>query len=375
MHSKPCPVTVRIPSLAALSLALAVGCWGCSDAPPDGPAEAAPPPRVAEVQVLTLAPERWQQQVLAYGVIEPAEDLDVSVDLSAEVAAVHFDEGDQVAAGQLLIELDSAEQGLRLEQAEAAVAEARAGLDEARSDHERRRGLAGSGAVSREVLERSELALARAGAWLEDALAARALAEREVREGRIESPVDGTVERRQVEPGERVMPGQVLASIQTLGRVRVRAHVGEREVNDLAAGSAAEVRSPGARGRVFDAVIESVGMRADPETGNFPVRLTLPNEDARDDGRRRRRHRREHPAPHRAGDRPGERRGGGCRGGGRTGDRQHPDHGARVPAERLPRWSGRQIHVDDAADGGPGAGCIAGGVSADAARAPGPRTA
>jgi len=112
MHSKPCPVTVRIPSLAALSLALAVGCWGCSDAPPDGPAEAAPPPRVAEVQVLTLAPERWQQQVLAYGVIEPAEDLDVSVDLSAEVAAVHFDEGDQVAAGQLLIELDSAEQGV-----------------------------------------------------------------------------------------------------------------------------------------------------------------------------------------------------------------------------------------------------------------------
>lgn len=283
MRPQPAPSATRPLSIGAIFVfgSLFAALCGCSQEPADAPGSSPPGPRVAEVRVLTLAPETWQQRIHAYGVVEPAEDIAVSVDFSAEVAAVHFDEGERVAAGQLLIELEAGKRALRLEQADAALAEARAGLDEARADHARRRGLAGSGAVSREILERSEAALARASARLEDAMAARALAEREVTESRVPSPADGIVERRLVEPGERVMPGQVLARIQTLGRVRVRAHVGEREVNDLAAGGAAEVRSPGVRGRVFEGVIESVGMRADPETGNFPVRLTLPNEDGR----------------------------------------------------------------------------------------------
>ena len=68
MHSKPCPATVRIPSLAALSLALAVGSFGCSDAPPDVPIESVPAPRVAEVQVLTLAPDAPVAAMAADGI-------------------------------------------------------------------------------------------------------------------------------------------------------------------------------------------------------------------------------------------------------------------------------------------------------------------
>jgi len=249
----------------------------CSGEAPEQPA--AREPRIPQVQTLILEPQTWQQTLEAYGVVEPAEDVAITVDFSAPVEAVHFEEGQRVDQGQMLIELDDRKRALRLEQAGTAVEEARAGLGEARRDLERRQGLADRGSVSREILDRSQVALRRVTARYEDALAAQRLAERELTESRVLSPVSGIVDRRLVEPGETVMPGQLLGSVQVVDRVRVRVHVGEREVNDLRVGAVAEVRSAGVPGRVYQARIEAVGIKADPQTGNFPVKLTLSNED------------------------------------------------------------------------------------------------
>ena len=56
------------------------------------------------------------------------------MDFSAPVEAFHFEEGQRVEQGQLLIRLDSRKRALRLAQAVTAVAETRAGLEEARRD-------------------------------------------------------------------------------------------------------------------------------------------------------------------------------------------------------------------------------------------------
>jgi membrane fusion protein (multidrug efflux system) len=236
-------------------------------------------PRTPKVKTLNLETQTWQQTLNAYGVVESAEDVAITVDFSAQVTAVHFEEGQRVEQGHLLIELDSHKRDLRLAQATTAVEETRAGLEEARHDLQRRRGLADSGAVSREALDRSEIALRRATARYEDALAAQRLAERELTESRVLSPVSGIVDSKSVEQGERVMPGQFLGSVQAVDRVRVRVYVSEREVNDLRVGAQAEVRSASVPGSIFQAKVEAVGIKADPKTGNFPVKLTLPNED------------------------------------------------------------------------------------------------
>jgi membrane fusion protein (multidrug efflux system) len=134
-------------------------------------------------------------------------------------------------------------------------------------------------AVSRELLENSEIAVRRAAATHDDALSGLALAQREVDDSRVLSPVTGVVEQRQVEPGETVLPGQALATIQSVDSLRIVSFVSERDVNFLRLGAAATVRSPGARGRVFDANIVSIGVKADPRTGNFPVKLGLGNDE------------------------------------------------------------------------------------------------
>jgi membrane fusion protein (multidrug efflux system) len=249
----------------------------CSEEAPEQPI--ASEPRTPKVKILNLEPHTWQQTLEAYGVVESAEDVAITVDFSAQVSAVYFEEGQRVEQGRLLIELDSRKRDLRLAQAKTAVEETRAGLEEARHDLQRRRGLAESGAVSREVLDRSEIALRRATARYEDAMAAHRLAERELTESRILSPVSGIVDRKAVEQGETVMPGQFLGSVQTVDRVRVRVYVSEREVNDLRVGARAEVRSASVPGSIFQAKVEAVGIKADPKTGNFAVKLTLANED------------------------------------------------------------------------------------------------
>jgi len=260
-----------------IALMVSAALPGCSGETPDQ--LAVPEPRIPQVQTLILEPRTWQQTLEAYGVVEPTEDVAITVDFSAPVTAVHFEEGQRVEQGQLLIELDSRKRDLRLAQAATAVEEAQAGLEEARRELERRRDLASSGAVSREILDRSEIDLRRATARYEDALAAYRLADRERTESQILSPVSGIVDRKAVEPGETVMPGQLLGSVQVVDRVRVRVYVSERVVNDLRVGTWAEVRSTGVPGRTFRAIIEAVGINADPQTGNFPVKLTQPNED------------------------------------------------------------------------------------------------
>ncbi|AHF05425.1 hypothetical protein MARPU_05890 [Marichromatium purpuratum 984] len=273
MHGRARPSPITLLLVSALSTILV----GCSPeaTDPSTPLE----PRIAQVRVLTLEPRPWRQPIDAYGEIEAVEDVAFTVDFSAQVEAIHFDEGQRVEAGALLVELDARKRGLRLRQATTAVARTRAGLEEAHQELDRRRGLAGSGAVSREALERAEIALRRASAAYEEMLAAERLAAREVAESRVLSPVDGIIDRRAVEPGEMVMPGQLLGSVQTADRLRVRAHVGERAVNALRVGAEAEIRSAGVPGRRYRGRIESVGIKADPDTGNFPIKILLDDTD------------------------------------------------------------------------------------------------
>ncbi|MEN8130146.1 MAG: efflux RND transporter periplasmic adaptor subunit [Pseudomonadota bacterium] len=171
------------------------------------------PSRVAEVRTLTLVPQRWQESIEVYGIIKAAENVDISVDFSAQVKEVGFHEGQEVKQGQALIVLDSRKRALRLEQAQTTVNDAKAALDEARHNLERRRDLAKSGVLSQELLETAEVAMRRAAAQYEDTLAGLRLAKRELAETELSSPVSGLVERRLIDPGETVHPGQVLATV------------------------------------------------------------------------------------------------------------------------------------------------------------------
>lgn len=236
-------------------------------------------PAILRVQTATLLPQTWRASFDSYGYLESTERVAVSMDFSGTVKQVHVRDGEKIRAGQELIELDSRKQVFRLDRAEATVESAEAEMEKAQSTYQRHRDLATTGALSKEQLKQSEASYERASAALQESQAALSLARQELRETIIISPVDGTIVKRNVELGQTVLPGDQLLDVEVTDTLRMVTYVSQKEVNLLRVGDTAPVVSPAVPGRQYEARVELVGSSADPNTGNFVVKLTINNQD------------------------------------------------------------------------------------------------
>jgi multidrug resistance efflux pump len=75
---------------------------------------------------------------------------------------------------------------------------------------------------------------------------------------RIVSPIDGTVTARSVDPGETVEPGDPVASVADLRRLRVDGEADEADAGALAVGAAVEISADGFPGQAWAGRIEEV---------------------------------------------------------------------------------------------------------------------
>jgi len=240
------------------------------------PVTETPAARPLTVKVITLASKPWMQSIEAYGVVEPLEEANISIDFSATVEKVLFKEGQTVQVGETLLEFDPQKRALRLEQAEQVAKESRVRLEKTKDLLERRRSLRQS--ISAESLRQTEPDFDSAKAQLAQSLAALNLARRELQETTLKSPVTGKISKRSVEPGETVMVGTVLATVQATDILRILTHVTQDEVNSLRVGDEATVTAGhNGRGKSYKATVESIGIKADSRTGTFPVKLIVDN--------------------------------------------------------------------------------------------------
>lgn len=261
--------------LVAVIGACALWLGGCSqdmEAPVETVVEAS---SAVQVEVHTLQMQTWQGSISAFGVVEALEEVNVAAELSGTVKAVHVNEGDRVEAGQLLLELDAQKRELALQQVNQQALQARTALREARLKLERRLNLAEKETISKEILDTAQLSVDGAAAAYRQARASQQLAQRELADTKIVSPTAGLVDVKAIEVGEAVQVGARLITLQAVASLRVHTWVSEADIIHIRAGSAARVEAAGVAGRSFNALVEWVGVNADPNTGNFPVKLIL----------------------------------------------------------------------------------------------------
>lgn len=242
--------------------------------------ESPPPsftPQVTPVKTLTLSPQAWQERIDVYGVVEAAEEIHLSVNFSEPVKAVLFKEGQKVTQGQILIKLDTQKRQLRVQQAKNAVDAAKSVLKKSSNELQRRRKLAKLKVLSTEALQTAEILQHRLSARHQEAIALLNLAKRELVDSTLVSPSKGIIDKRLIKPGETTQAGQTLVVIQAIDSVRIKIFVSEKDVNYLLQGNSATVSFPALRGKQHTALIESIGVKADERTGNFPVYLSLSN--------------------------------------------------------------------------------------------------
>jgi len=248
------------------------------------------------------------------GTIE-AIQVDVSAKITGRIAERPVNEGDRVAAGQLLVRLDEAEQAVEVRRQEAAVRtaqstlndllagarreeleDARAALQSASAtrewterDFRRAEGLfrqtliaaqevdrarqAYEVAVAQEKSARQKLLLLEAGSRPDQVEAARGqlaqarnaldMAKTRLKEMIIFSPLEGVVLRKNLEVGELASPGVPILTLMKPSDIWVRAYVPEEEVGRIKVGSKALVAVDAYPARRFPGRITEIASEAE----------------------------------------------------------------------------------------------------------------
>jgi membrane fusion protein, multidrug efflux system len=238
--------------------AAAGGCSGVEAAQAaDRPAEAAVSVHLARVVHGPLA-----NRVHASGTLHQKAEADLSFKVGGVVTRVAVDVGNHVKRGQELAVVDQTE-------ARAAHAQAVQALDKAKRDLERVQRLLAQGAVGQVDAQNAATAL-------EVARASADAADFNLRHTSISAPDDGVIERRAIEVGEIVAPGQPVFHIGCSSRgLIVRAELADRQVLQIARGDAARVTLDAQPTRALAAHVSQIASTASPGTGTFAVELRL----------------------------------------------------------------------------------------------------
>lgn len=272
-------VKIRIQLPVICLLTCLIGCAGedSSESPGVELSENA----ILAVEITELALQTVVPEIVTTGSVRAVDEVMLSAEVSGPVAAIHVREGQSVARGDLLLELNDERLQHEVTRAQQLLRQSESRAGESFANLQRRRELAAQDTLSEETLAAAEHEAERASAMVEEARAALALAQRNLRESRLISPVDGVIDRRMVDTGETIQVGQSLISIQATGQLEVRTFVSERDIQHIAAGATAVIELPTLPDRRFTARVTTAGIAADPRTGNFPVRVILEERDER----------------------------------------------------------------------------------------------
>ncbi len=282
-------------ALTAIAIALTVllnGCPGRSTVSGEEPKSKAPAPR--EVRVTPAAERTLARTVSATGTLAADDQVVLGTKVAGRLAEITVDLGTRVRRGQVIGKLDQSDFKLRVDQADAAlqqarvrlglaptgsdervdpeqtaiVRQARAVLDEARLTRDRSVKLMEQELIARAQLDSAEASLQVAEGRYQDALeevrnrqaiivqrrSELDLARQQLTDTVILSPLDGAVSLKQASVGEYLAAGAPIATLVRVHPLRLRVPVPEREGAGVRAGHAVTLTVEGDptvyRGRV-----------------------------------------------------------------------------------------------------------------------------
>ena len=209
----------------------------------------------------------WQSRLPAIGTFKAFQGVDLTVEVGGTVRDVLFESGQKVSLKQPLIQMDS-----DVEQASLGTAEAELSL--ARVEFERGRSL-----VNRQSLSKSEFD--RLASSLQKANASVAQLQAMLAKKRIVAPFAGTIGIRQVDVGDFLSSGTIIATLQDLSKLYVDFYLPEQAVPQLAIGQRVRISVAAYAGEVFEAEISAINPKVDDATRNVQVRAMLANPESK----------------------------------------------------------------------------------------------
>ena len=207
------------------------------------------------------------------GLVEAERRSTVSAQVSARIEDLPFDVDDYVERGDVIVRFRDQQAAADLKQAEAASLEARARLEESRSNYDRIARLFEQQRVSQADMDRATADQQSARARVEAAEGALLSAQENYENTLVRAPFAGIVVERHVELGEMATVGTPLMTGLSLEHLRVVADVPQHDIGALRDGGEAFVDLPDGVSLGAEAI--RIFPYADASTHTFRVRLRL----------------------------------------------------------------------------------------------------
>ncbi|NCC27756.1 MAG: efflux RND transporter periplasmic adaptor subunit [Gammaproteobacteria bacterium] len=205
----------------------------------------------------------WTERVEALGTLKANESVNITANVTETISAIHFDDGQRVKEGDILVELTSVEQHALLDEAQVRVGEAD-------RQYARVKALVAQGAASESLLDERKRDLDTARAVL-------TAIESRLSDRLIKAPFDGVLGLRNVSRGTLVEPGDTITTLDDDSFMKLDFTVPSVFMTALQPGLRIEARAHAYGDRVFEGVVRGVDSRVDPVTRSIQVRALIPN--------------------------------------------------------------------------------------------------
>lgn len=224
------------------------------------------PPGGIVVEAVPVTIGAFAREITAVGTLRSAESVIIRPEIAGRIRSVGFDEGGQIAKGQVLVKLDDSV-------AAADVQEALANLSLSKANAERAVSLASRGAGTQRAQDEAEAKLRVDQARVEQARA-------RLDKTQIIAPFAGTAGLRLISPGAYVQPGQDIVNLEAINPIQVDFRIPEIFLADLREGLKISVTADSYPGRAFPGVVTAIDPAIDAMGRAVLVRARLDNSDS-----------------------------------------------------------------------------------------------
>jgi RND family efflux transporter MFP subunit len=224
------------------------------------------------VEVAPLEQRQVNYTVMAPGSIEAFQQVQITARVAGAVDRVAFVEGQQVKQGDTLATIETDRYQVAVDQAKAALSRTQATEQAAEAELARRQGAVTDhpGLVAGEEIATYQTNVATTKADVSSAEQALKVAQLNLRDAFVRSPIAGVVQSRTVQAGQYLQPGAVLATLVQRDPLLLRFGVTEQDAPRLQTGMMANMVLREST-RTYQAKIILVADAADPTTRLVPV--------------------------------------------------------------------------------------------------------
>jgi membrane fusion protein (multidrug efflux system) len=224
-----------------------------------------PPPDAVTTAVVRA--ETWETTLNAIGSFAAVQGVTLSAEVAGTVSKIDFESGASVAAGAVLVELDTSVEQAQLRSAEATAELARLNLTRARE-------LRLQNTNSQADLDSADAQAKQAAAQADNL---RAILAKKL----IAAPFTGRAGIRLVNVGQFLPVGTPIVSIQALDPIFLNLSLPQQQLGQVSEGLAARVVTDAYPGQLFEGKVTAINPDLDPTTRSVKLQVTLPNAESR----------------------------------------------------------------------------------------------